>query len=120
MNLTTLSLLANVVHGVPSGNYNGTSLEFAGNAQPAADYYAGQGNMQTVNISTTDFIGNVTLQASLNPVSNTAIWFDVEKYVCNTATSSTQSYSLIGNFVWMRAKISDFTQGNIGNITLVY
>ena len=45
---TTVTLLPTTVYGTASGNYDGSSQDFYGNSTPAANYYAGQGNLQTI------------------------------------------------------------------------
>jgi hypothetical protein len=119
-NLNNSSILSNVVYGVPSGNYDGSSLDWASDAVPAADYYRGNGSIQTINIIVDNFIGNIVLEGSLNSTSTTKVWFNIQDYNCANATTATQSYTVIGNYVWMRARIINFTQGNISNVTLVY
>ena len=49
MTLTTETLLPTTVYGTPSGNYDGSSTAFIGNAIPAANFYGGQGSAQTWN-----------------------------------------------------------------------
>jgi TPR repeat protein len=46
MKTTTLQLLPTTTHGTPSGNYDGSSLDFAGTRQQAANYYGGFGVAQ--------------------------------------------------------------------------
>ena len=125
MSLTNLSLLSNVSYGVPSGNYDGTSSFFDGNAVPAVNYYAGQGSIQTVTVTLSNFSGNITLQASLNDSSATQVWFDAIDTSGNTTqtfseSTGTTSATYVGNFVWMRVKITDFTAGNISNVVISY
>ena len=48
MNVNTLTILGYTQHGVPSGNYDGSSLEFDSDGAKGVGYYRGQGSIQTV------------------------------------------------------------------------
>jgi len=120
-NFTTQTLVANVVYGVPSGNYPGNSQAWVSNSVPAASYYAGQGSIQTMTYQLDNFVGVINIQATLNDQQESAPWF----YIANignasNATSGTSSTTVIGNFSWIRAEITDFTTGNIGSISVSY
>lgn len=120
---TTIELLSQTVYGVPSGNYDGSSLDFRGNRQEAADFYKVSHGVQTVRYNLDDFQGELTIQATLddNPSIEDPNWFDV--YTLPSDSSAITTYSsanIIGNFTWMRVKISNFTGGTINFVTLVY
>jgi len=118
---TTQTLLPYTTFGTPSGNYNGMSSEFFGNAVPAANYYGGQGSAQTATIQVTDFVGNITIQGTLNDWTQQALWFDIQSYGnITTPTTGTTAINMIGNFVWLRAFVTDFTAGTINSANLVY
>ena len=121
MSLTTTTLLPQTTFGVPSGNYNGSSTSFIGNAIPASNYYAGQGAMQTARIQVSNFIGNIILQATLGDINEQAAWFDVASYgdIAN-ATTDTTAINMVGNFVWVRAAVTDFTGGTINSTNLLF
>jgi allantoicase len=124
MNLTTLPLLESTVNGIPSGNYDGSSLDFVGNAQIAVNYYGGQGSIQTVTISTTDFTGDIRLEATLNDSlavnTDQAYWFEVDQYLRLMPATQIYPVTLTGNFTYMRARILDFETGTINAITITY
>jgi hypothetical protein len=124
MNLTTLPLLESTVNGIPSGNYDGSSLDFVGNAQIAVNYYGGQGSIQTVTISVTNFTGDVRLEATLNDSlavnTDQAYWFEVDQYLRLLPTTQIYPVTLTGNFTYMRARILDFETGTINAITITY
>ena len=120
MTLNEESLLPLTVYGTPSGNYDGSSLAFDSSAVRAANYYGGQGSIQTATIRTTDFVGNVLLQATLNDQpSIQAAWFDVDTFSSPDPSSGIDGRSVLGNFTFMRARVSDFEAGSI-SITLTY
>ena len=77
---TSLSLLPLTVYGTPSGNYDGSSTSFIGNAIPAANYYAGQGTVQTLTYASANLLAVITVQATLNENTPQAAWFDIDTY----------------------------------------
>lgn len=114
-------LLPLTTYGTPSGNYNGANTQFFGNAVPAANYYGGQGSSQNAILQTTDFVGVITIEATLDSWVQQANWFKVETYGnANIATTDTQSIPMLGNFVWLRANVSSFTGGTINIANVVY
>ena len=117
--MTTLTLLPVTVFGVPSGNYNGNSTSFIGNAIPAANYYGGQGPIQTLTFTVANLSANVTTQATLSDSPDLNAWFDVYSFVGNV-TTNTNANSAIGNFSWLRVAVTNFTAGNITVATATY
>jgi hypothetical protein len=122
MKTTTLQLLPTTTYGTPSGNYDGSSLDFDGDRQQAANYYGGFGGLQTVAIFLNGFQGRIRIQASLdsNPTSDLQ-WFRVYDFD-STADPTTANFStnITGNFTWIRANIIDFDAGTISKIMLSY
>lgn len=116
---TLLDLLPATQHGVPSGNYNGVSLDFVGNAVPAANYYGGQGPIQTLTFDFANLSATVTAQATLNDSPEQAAWFDIYGFVGNS-TSSIYTSTVLGNFSWVRVAVTNFTGGNINSATVAY
>lgn len=118
---TSLALLPLTVYGTPSGNYDGSSTGFIGNAVPAANYYAGQGIVQTLTYNVANLIAVITVQATLQENTAQAAWFDISTYGnANVETSGTYANSVIGNFSYLRARVTDFTAGNITSVTASY
>lgn len=101
-----------------------------GNAQPAAGYYLGNQDLQTVNIKLTNCVGNIVIEATLNSNSANAEWFKVYELVANAnsggggepyVSSNACVYTNIeGNFVYLRAKIVDFAGGVVNFVKLSY
>jgi len=121
MILTTEYLLTTTTWGTPSGNYDGSSQDFFGDATRAANYYAGQGSIQTVTLRTTDFVGTVRIQATLNDQpSIQAAWFDLEELVCADPTTVVDGRTIVGNFTFLRAEIINFDGGTIDSITVTF
>jgi len=117
--MTTLALLPATTFGTPSGNYNGNSTSFVGNAVPAANYYGGQGSVQTLTFTVANLRATLTTQATLNDDPTQDHWFDVYALTAN-ATSNTTTNSPIGNFSWLRVAVTNFTAGNITVATVTY
>jgi hypothetical protein len=122
MKTTTLQLLPTTTYGTPSGNYDGSSLDFNGVDQKAADYYGGFGELQTIAIFLTSFQGRIKIQATLESVPATdEDWFKVYEFD-TTASTTTNNFStnITGNFTWIRARVEDFEQGTINKVTMSY
>jgi hypothetical protein len=118
---TTQTLVDNVTYGSASGNYDGSSLDWFSNAVPAANYYGGQGALQTVTYQLQDFVGIITIRATLNDLQDSAFWFDIATYGDGIAPDTgTIPATVMGNFTWIRAEITDFSAGTIQAITVAY
>lgn len=118
---TTVTLLEDVVYGQASGNYDGSSLLFYSNAVPAANYYGGNGSVQTIIYRLDNVQANITIQASLNDLSEQAHWFDVHTFNDgSTVHDGISSVNVTGNFVWLRARVELFEEGTIDSITASY
>jgi hypothetical protein len=124
---TTLILLPQTSYLNPG---NGASYTVVGNTQPAAAYYLGNKDLQTVNISLTNVTGNIVIEASLATAPSNTDWFKVYELVANAnaasnsapkIASNSASYTNVeGNFVYMRAKVTDFKGGTVNFIKLSY
>jgi hypothetical protein len=110
---TTQTLVANV-------QYEGTDA-FISNVVPAANYYGGQGAIQTLLFDLFDFQGNIVVQATLNDLQDSAPWFEIANVIAaDVAVTQVTSNTVIGNFTWIRAEITDFVSGNINVISASY
>lgn len=122
MTATRLTVLPLTEYGIPSGNYDGTNPSFSGNPVTAAAYYRAQG-LQTVRYDLTEFDGNIVIEATLDsaPSLENINWFPVyEILTAGTPITASSSADVVGNFTWIRARVSEFTAGAIDTITLVY
>jgi hypothetical protein len=116
---TTQTLVSNVTYGSASGNYDGSSQDWFSNAVPAANYYGGQGSVQTITYQLNGFVGIITMKATLNDLQDSAPWFTIATYGDGaTPDSGTVPVTVIGNFSWIRAEITEFTAGTIGSISV--
>lgn len=125
--VTILELLPQTTY---DGGGTANVYTVTGNAQPAAAYYLGNQDLQTVNIKLTDCSGNIVIEATLDSNSNNAQWFSVYELVANAnSASGSEPYdssnasiytNIEGNFVYMRAKIVDFAGGVVNFVKLSY
>lgn len=119
--ITTQTILNTTVHGVPSGNYDGSSQDWYSDPVQAADYYRGRGGLQTVTFSLAAFQGHIVIQATLDTVPETATWFDVYEIGDNLVPiTDFHPESITGNFVWVRANVQAFEAGTINFINIAY
>lgn len=124
---TTLILLSQTTYLNPG---NGAPYTVTGNSQPAAAYYLGNQDLQTVNISLTNCTGNIVIEASLATDPTSSDWFDVYELVANAnaspnsapqIASNARMYTNVeGNFVYLRAKVEDFQGGVVNYVKLTY
>lgn len=122
MKTTTVQLLPTTTHGTPSGNYDGSSLDFVGEDQKAADYYGGFGQLQTLAFYLSGFQGRIRIQATLDSTPTQDVnWFQVDDFD-STASTTTNNFSvnITGNFTWIRAKVEDFEAGTITKLMMSY
>lgn len=121
-------------------------LTYFSNPVKGEGYYNGTDGIHTIQINISQFEGKIEIQGSLMSQPTENDWFVVSlsskilnentftidttgliSNVYNTAnnlstlnyttpTSTTVILNLLGNFVWLRAKISDFNQGTISSI----
>ena len=122
MKTTTLQLLPTTTHGTPSGNYDGSSEDWSGVDQQAANYYGGFGGLQTVAFYLNGFQGRIKIEATLDfaPAVD-ADWFKVYEFdSTSSATTNNFSTNITGNFTWIRANVEEFSAGTITKLMLSY
>lgn len=120
-------LLAETEQGVPSGNYDGSSLAFSSDRVKAVGYYKSTSTSQTIRFQSNDFVGSVKLYATLDSDPDENIdWFNAYTFPGDSAidgsTAITTDYSITlhGNFTWIKATVENFDGGTIGPITITY
>lgn len=124
---TTLILLPQTSYHNPG---NAAPYTITGTGNPAAAYYLGNRDLQTVNLQLNQVTGNIIIQATLasNPLETD--WFNVYTLVANAnaapnsapqiASNIAMYTNIEGNFVGMRAKVQDFASGTVEFIKLSY
>jgi len=117
---TTLILLPQTTWSpaVDSGN----AYTVVGDEQPAASYIITPRALQTVNINLSDVNGNIIIQATLATNPGEGDWFKVYELVADSnANANSSMYTNIeGSYVYMRAKVEDFSQGVVNFVKLSY
>jgi len=100
-------------------------------------YFGASDGLHTVMVDLNGFIGTIKIQASLETTPAETDWFTpnltdgeysvdttgkvteiVKTLVYAVAETSVKAYNITGNFVWMRADISNWTAGTISRIKL--
>jgi hypothetical protein len=117
-NYTTVTLVPFLQWGDPSAYYDGGNT-YAGNAVPAANYYGGQGSLQTIIFDVDALVGNIIIEATLTDLPDSAPWFEIARLEANNQ-SEVRSNTVVGNFSWIRATVTDFTAGNVNLVTASY
>lgn len=125
MSINTVILVPLTEHGVPSGNYDGSSQDFAADPQRAANYYRGRGGLQTIRFAVSNFIGAIAIEATLDADPLAARWFVTYQYGDDSAdmdgsTTETFATNVVGNFTWLRANVTNFQYGTIDLVTASY
>jgi len=119
--VTTETMISNVYYGIPSGNYDGSSMNWFSDALKAADYYRGHGSVQSVRYQLNGVVAKMYVEATLDPDPDTANW--VTTFVISDGENPVNVYrsdTITGNFTWMRIRVEDFTAGWIQLVTLSY
>lgn len=101
-------------------------------------YYGRSDGLHTVQIDLTGFIGTVQMQGTLAVDPAEPDWFAIElgtgtmsvdttgalteqnitSITYTESTSNVKSYNFTGNYVWVRAKVSNWTDGTVNSIKL--
>jgi hypothetical protein len=86
-----------------------------------AGYYGSNNPMHTVIFSTANnWIGELRIQATLVTKPTEQDWFDIKSAVfgdgINIQPDGAKTVSFNGNFVWVRAKLTKFTSGQINRV----
>lgn len=125
-------ILANQMHTGDSTAQTTFGEKFKGDG-----YYGRSDGLHTVQVDLTGFLGNIELQGTLAIDPTTDDWFTVRlgsgqtidttgklvsastsklEYTSNETSSKT--YNFTGNYVWVRAYVSNWTDGTVNSIRL--
>ena len=120
--MATTTLLQNIQQGVPSGNYDGSSSSFYGNAGRCNGFYLGYSGVQQVEIRIENFYGRVIIQGTLGSVPLTAAWVDLTSFDYNDSSLNTLTASqiVLGEYVFMRALVTEFESGKIDYLNTTF
>lgn len=117
-----------------------TALIYTSERIKGDGYFGNSDGLHTVFWSVTGFIGTIEVQGSLASAPAEADWVTVKLtqpgnqfYIDTTGlvtaagvdstrytsqTTASKSYNFTGNFVWIRGRISEFTQGVMNGISI--
>jgi hypothetical protein len=100
---------------------NSTQATVISDPYKGAGYYGFGFGLHTVNYQTTNFIGEIKIQASLATIPGDTDWFDVDgtDQENDSAYTGSNIYNFTGNFVWIRATIT-YTSGTVNKISYNY
>jgi hypothetical protein len=121
---TTVVLLPQTAYPGPPG----VSISIDGIRKQAAAYILANRDLQTIswNLGTVPnpvFIGNIYIQASIatDPTLDSD-WFTVYQLDVTPGVQNVQQgyYNLVGNYVWLRATVRNWTQGVISLVAASY
>jgi hypothetical protein len=118
---TTLILLPQTTY---DGGGTANIYTVTGNTQPAAAYYLGNQDLQTISYAFTNVTGNLEIEATLATSPGANDWFKVYEVEAdnnsNTNSTITSFQNITGNFVYIRAKIRDFANGVVQYVKITY
>jgi hypothetical protein len=127
---------------IPSTSHaaNSNIETITGEKFKGAGYYGMGDGVHTVQVQITNFIGDITIQGTLSANPGPNDWVDIplerqEGFSVDTtglvsvassansvsyssATTSNKIYNFTGNFVWIRAIVSNWTAGTVNRILL--
>lgn len=112
-------IITNQTHPGDSTTQSVTGDKFKGDG-----YYGRSDGFHTVQYNVSGFIGSIVMQATLAIEPTTDDWFTLSTTEHVSANdSSTEGdggfvYNFTGNYVWVRAIISNWTDGAVSSIYL--
>lgn len=120
--VTTKSILPLTVYGEAAGNYDGSSQDWSSDPVQAAEYFRGRGSVQTITFDVTDFEGTMYLEACLDTLADSAAWFTTFVFGDGSTVPITDRHpeTILGNFVWMRVRVTGFSGGTINSVNISY
>ena len=126
------TIISNQAHVGDSTVQTHTGEKFKGDG-----YYGRSDGLHTIQINLSGFLGDIEMQGTLAVDPTADDWFTVRlgsgqtmdttgKIVSATTTkleytdneTSSKTYNLTGNYVWVRAYVSNWTDGTVNSIQL--
>ena len=122
MKTSAYNLLPSTMYGTAVENYDGIATTFSGIPQKAAAYYSKDKSIQTVSWYLTNFIGYLTIEATLDENSDSDNYFPINVVGDGINPLSENDFAnLEGNYTWVRATISNFGAGStINKVSIGY
>jgi len=115
----TVTLIPSTTFGSAVGNYDGSSLSFSSDKHKGDGYYGYADGSHTVAMFPTNLEATIRIQATLATDPAEADWFDVDNVVMgddSTTQNTATTFTFTGNFVWIRAKVTNFEAGTITKV----
>lgn len=87
-------------------------------------FYGRSDGLHTIQVTVTGFIGKVAMQGTLAAEPTESDWFAISNAELIAADEDSAfrdgsfMYNFTGNYVWVRAVISDWTDGSVNSILL--
>ena len=112
-------ILSQQAHAGDSGTQSVTGEKYRGDG-----YYGRSDGFHTIQYNVAGFIGRIDIQASLAIDPAEGDWFTVSTASLVSTDSSNQFntgsfiYNFTGNYVWIRARVSNWTDGTVNDIKL--
>lgn len=134
-----MSTYSKVLLETNNHNQNDGIKNITGDRIPGDGYYNRSDGLHTVQWSIADFVGQIAIEASLSKNPTESDWFVIplgsfSEYIVDTtgkvSTTSIRSisytepttgsfvYNFVGNYVWIRAHVSNWTAGSITKILM--
>lgn len=113
------TILSNQTHPGDSVVETVTGEKFKGDG-----YYGRSDGFHTVQYSIDGFIGIISIQASLAVMPEETDWFTLSESIHNSTITGSDSNdgnyikNFTGNYIWLRATITDWTDGVVSKILL--
>ena len=121
---TTVTIIPTTSFGTSMGNYDGSATSFQSDNTKGDGYYGFSDGVHTTQVRVTGFPGTITFQGSLATTPTDADFVDISGAVLtgdgSTLVTNSFIYNFTGNFVWIRASITNFTAGSINTILLAH
>ena len=113
-------LSANLLPTSTTPTITGTPEDFIGEKVKGDGYYGFSDGFHTVAHFISDFVGTLEVQGALaaNPAEDDWVTISTVQGLTGTPFSENGSYNFTGNFVWIRAKVTNMEEGTIAKILL--
>jgi hypothetical protein len=121
---TTITMIPSTSFGSATGNYDGTSTSFESDNTKGDGYYGFSDGVHTAQVRVTGFPGTIKFQGSLATTPTSTDWVDIAGAALagdgSSLITNSYIYNFTGNYVWIRASITNFTAGSINTILLAH
>jgi hypothetical protein len=113
------NIITNQVHTGDSSIQTVTGEKFKGDG-----YYGRSDGLHTVQYNVNGLIGTITMQGTLALDPSSSDWFSLNEtiHISGTADSANANgsfiYNFTGNYVWVRAIVTNWTDGSVQSVVL--